>query len=84
MARVFIPGPLNSLQKVVSGSKIQISARNVPHLVVDMGDTTFSACWFGKGGFFRVFWPYPSHGQKQSTKDCKTIAEVKEFLDNPG
>jgi hypothetical protein len=76
--KVFIPGPLTSLKKVVPDSVINVSAKEVPHLVVRRGSTTFSICWFGKGGFFRVFWPYPN--DNQSHWDCATVQGTVDFL----
>ncbi len=57
------------------------SRKGVPHVVVDAEYQTFSVCWFSKSQIFRVFFPYPSWGQKMTRADFKTLEEVESYLD---
>ena len=50
---------LESLQNCLRGGELRVSRRGVPHLVVKGERGTCSACWFGRGGFFRIFYPFP-------------------------
>lgn len=59
----------------------RISRRNVPHIIKKIGDVTYSACFFIKGKFWRVFYPYGEYGEHKQTKiTMKSIDEVKRFF----
>lgn len=54
----------------------RVSARGVPHLVVN---ECVSVCWFGRAKAFRVFWPYPGSQDKSSMlKDLNEVAKLVE------
>lgn len=59
----------------------RVSQRGVPHVVVVRGETTYSVCWFSRGGFWRVFFPYPSWGAEQTKLDFYNDNEVVQYFD---
>lgn len=54
----------------------RVSARGVPHLVVN---ECVSVCWFGNAKAYRVFWPYP--GTQSKSKMLKDIIEVAKLVE---
>ena len=79
-----IPKPLQpvmSLLEKLSCKFLQFrwSRRKVPHVVLQLGSKTYSICYFGKDGLYRVFYPYPG-GSLQERHDCLTPRDVIAFI----
>jgi hypothetical protein len=63
------------------GGIYRVSRRGVPHIIKKIGDITYSACFFIKGNFWRVFYPFGRFGQFEQTKITMDCADdVKIFL----
>ena len=58
----------------------RVSKRGVPHVVITKDSVTYSVCWFGKGRFWRIFYPYPSWGRDQNKLDIQTDEEVLTYF----
>jgi hypothetical protein len=86
-----MPKPLYPAAKALKAAGFDLlfrwSRNHVPHLVV-MADENFSVCWFGKGRFFRVFFPYPSPSMGPERFDLLTpeavVEKVQELMEAGG
>lgn len=63
----------------VLNGKFRRTQKNVPHVIAEKDGVMHSICFFGKGNFFRVWWPWPGGEQEQC--DFKTLEDLKEYFD---
>ena len=56
----------------------RVSDRGVPHVVIGIGDTKYSICYFVKSETFRIFFPYPA--TEQTKRNFKTLEDLSTFL----
>jgi hypothetical protein len=61
-------------------SELRTSEAGVPHLVVSVGVTSYSVCYFGRTKSFRIFYPYPCIKQRQCVANPKTYNDVLLFF----
>jgi len=61
-------------------SELRKSEAGVPHLVVSVGATSYSVCYFGRTKSFRIFYPYPCIKQRQCVANPKTYNDVLLFF----
>ena len=71
---------LSILEKIAAqvGGAVRHSMGGVPHLVVTLGETTYSVTYFSSRRTLRVFSPYP--GSSQTRHDFKQWPEVVTHL----
>ncbi len=55
------------------------SRRGVPHVTKKIGDITYSTCFFIRGNFWRVFYPYGQF-EEQTKITMKSANEVIDFM----
>ncbi len=65
---------------IACSGTLRTSKRGVPHVLVNVEDTTYSIVWFKKTNIFRIFWPYPS--DEQHKQDFDTPGKVIAFIVN--
>jgi len=70
-----------TLSRTYPSAYFRTSRKGVPHVVVDTPHQTFSVCWFSKSRIFRVFFPYPSYGERMTRADFETLEGVETYLD---
>jgi len=63
---------------ITVGGYARISRHGVPHVIVKVGNTVYSACYFGSTNTWRVFYPYPSDNQHKIT--FKSSEEAIKFI----
>lgn len=68
---------LTKLMERIGGS-LCTSMRDVPYLLVVVGDTRYSVSYFGKSRVFRLFFPFGAAAQTRL--DFKEPAHVARFL----
>jgi len=73
----FVMEKVVKMETVLNG-KSRLSNQCVPHILVEVGDTTYSICYFVKRNIWKVFFPYPSGNQTRMK--FKTDNEVVEFF----
>lgn len=56
------------------------SERGVPHIIIKVGATAYSVCWFWQRRIYRVFTPYPSLGAAQERFDFAHPGAVTDFF----
>lgn len=61
-------------------SRVRVSLRGVPHIVVDRKPFCYSVAYFGKTRVYRVFYPYAVFNSKQTKWDFKDEDEVIRFF----
>ena len=73
---------LAQVSQIVPNSVQRIAKTGTPMLVIQGKKDTFALYYFCKSRNYRLFWPWPSHDQKQHQKNFKTPFEVRNYLMN--
>lgn len=62
------------------GGTFNISKRGVPYILVEGTYFKFSICWFGKGRFWRLFYPWGETNQIKENFKAYQKEEIKARL----
>lgn len=81
MGRQYIDHRLKKMGEALNGSRLRVSQRGVPHLVVPRGLRSFSVTYFASTDTWKVFWPWPTYGRQQRSRSFHSDGAVVRFLE---
>ena len=68
---------LAQVTEIVPNSVQRIAATGTPMVVINKN---YALYYFNKSRNYRLFWPWPTHGQTQHQKNFKTPFEVRNYF----